>query len=161
MLDDDKYRFLIFGTGNCVNDLKKRIEDEGINNVKLKGYVDNKYIPSILSNSSLNLLNYSGTAYNWTRGNSSNKLFDYLASGKPILSTVKMGYDIIERYQCGSSVENTTPKEIAAEICKIAELSQEDYLNMCKNARTAADDFDIPKLADKYLAEIERVIGIK
>ncbi len=158
---DEKYKFLIFGTGNCVEDLKKRIEEEHIDNVKLKGYVDNKYVPSILSHSSLNILNYSGTAYNWTRGNSSNKLFDYLASGKPVLSTVKMGYDIIEKYQCGSSVENTTPEEIAAEIRKIAEMNQEEYLNMCKNARAAANDFDISKLADKYLAEIERVIGLK
>ena len=153
----DDYRFLIFGTGNCVEALQNRIDEEQINNVKLKGYVDNQLIPSILSHSSLNLLNYSGTAYNWSRGNSSNKLFEYLASGKPVLSTVKMGYDIIEKYKCGSSVEHTTPEEIAEEVRKIKELDSNAYLALCDNARKAAEDFDIPNLADKYLKEIDRI----
>lgn len=151
------YSFLIFGTGNCVDALQKRINDEHIENVKLKGYVDNQYIPSILSQSSLNLLNYSGTAYNWSRGNSSNKLFEYLASGKPVVSTVKMGYDIIERYKCGASVAHTSPEEIAAQIRMIKELDNSSYTQMCKNARAAAADFDIHTLATKYLHEIERI----
>ncbi len=154
----DEYNFLVFGTGNCVEDLQKRIDNEKITNVKLKGYVDNKFIPSILSRSSLNLLNYSGTAYNWSRGNSSNKLFEYLASGKPVLSTMKMGYDIIERYNCGASVEHTTPEEIATEIRKIKNLNSDAYADLCQNARKAAKDFDIPILSDKYLNEIERII---
>ena len=157
----NEYRFLVFGTGNCVEALQKRIDDEHIDNVKMKGYVDNSLIPSILSRSSLNLLNYSGTAYNWSRGNSSNKLFEYLASGKPVLSTVKMGYDIIERYQCGASVERTTPEDIAEEIRKIKELDNGAYEEMCKNARQAAEVFDIPVLADKYLSEINRILKIK
>lgn len=157
LLNDD-YSFLIFGTGNCVDALKKRIEEERIYNVKLKGYVDNKFVPSILSRSSVNLLNYSGVAYNWSRGNSSNKLFEYLASGKPVLSTVKMGYDIIEKYNCGASVEHTTACEIAAEIKKIKEMSDDKYAALCRNARKAAEDFNISNLADKYLTEIDRVI---
>ena len=126
--------------------------------MKLKGYVDNKFIPSILSHSSLNLLNYSGTAYNWSRGNSSNKLFEYLASSRPVLSTVKMGYDIIERYNCGASVTNTTPEEIAAEIRKIKEMNDAEYTLLCQNARKAAEDFDIPTLSQRYLAEIDRIM---
>lgn len=157
LLESD-YQFLVFGMGSCVEALQKRIDDEQINNVKLKGYVNNQFIPSILQHSSLNLLNYSGTAYNWSRGNSSNKLFEYLASGKPVLSTVKMGYDIIERYNCGASVEHTTAEEIAAEIQKIKALSAEQYADLCKNARTAAEQFNIPVLADKYLEEIERIL---
>lgn len=154
----NEYLFLVFGTGNCVDALQKRIDDEHIDNVKLKGYVNNQYIPSILQHSSLNLLNYSGTSYNWSRGNSSNKLFEYLASGKPVLSTVKMGYDIIERYDCGSSVSHTTPEEIAEEIKKFKMLSSDKYSAMCENARCAAEQFDISVLAEKYLEEINNVI---
>ena len=155
-----EYRFLVFGTGNCVEALQRRIDNERIENVKLKGYVDNKYIPSILSHSSLNLLNYSGTAYNWSRGNSSNKLFEYLASGKPVLSTVKMGYDIIEKFNCGSSVEHTTPEEIAKEIRKIKELEKAEYDLLCRNAKTAVKNYDIPVLANKYVQEIDRIIAM-
>lgn len=157
LLGDD-YRFLVFGTGNCVEALQKRIDDEQIGNVKLKGYVDTRMIPSVLSHASVNLLNYSGTAYNWSRGNSSNKLFEYLASGKPVVSTVKMGYDILERYSCGFSVENTTPEEVAREIRRVREMEPDAYETACKNARLAAQEFDIPVLAQTYMNEIHRII---
>ena len=147
--------FLIYGTGNCVDDINRRIEEEKINNVLMKGYVDNKFIPSILSMSSLNILNYSGSSYNWSRGNSSNKLFEYLASGKPVVSTVKMGYDIIERYGCGYSVEECTAENIASEIKKIMCMPNDEYELMCKNAKKAALDFDIPLLAKKYMGVLE------
>lgn len=147
--------FLIYGTGNCVDDLKVRIQNEKIKNVMLKGYVDNKYVPAVLSKSSLNILNYSGTAYNWSRGNSSNKLFEYLASGKPVLSTVKMGYDIIEKYSCGYSVEECTAENIADAIKRIKELPEAEYELMCKNARIAAGNFDIRILANEYMKVLE------
>ena len=152
------YKFLIYGTGNCVDALQKRIHNEQIDNVVLKGFVNNKLVPAILQRASLNLLNYSGTAYNWSRGNSSNKLFEYLASEKPVLSTVKMGYDILERFDCGFSVKHTTPEEIAHAIQTIKNMTCEEYTQMCKNARRAAEEFNIPTLSEKYLSEIDRIL---
>ncbi len=146
----DKVRILIYGDGGHAPALKQRLIDENITNVVFKGYVDNRYVPYILSHSSLNILNYAGNLYNWSRGNSSNKLFEYFASGKPVLSTVKMGYDLIERYACGCSVEECTAENIAAEIERIRTLPEADYQRMCAGARRAAADFDIPRLAEKY-----------
>lgn len=85
----ENVQFLIFGDGSELDTLKKRVGDEHLDNVKLKGFVARKYMPYILNKSSINILNYSQNEYNWTRGNSSNKLFEYMASGKPIISTVK------------------------------------------------------------------------
>ena len=39
--------------------------------------------------------------------------------------------DIIERYNCGASVEKTTPEEIAKEIRKIKELNSAEYTALC------------------------------
>ena len=110
-------QFLIYGDGNEKSMLEKRVEDEGLTNVKMKGYINKEFIPYILSKSSVNILNYSQTQYNWSRGNSSNKLFEYMASAKPIVSTVKMGYSIIEKYNCGLELENSTPQR--ADECNI------------------------------------------
>ena len=60
-------QFLIYGDGNQLEDLKQRVINEQLTNVKLKGYVDKKYIPYVLSRSSVNILNYS-QKYNWSRG---------------------------------------------------------------------------------------------
>lgn len=149
--------FLIYGSGSEENRIKKRITKEEITNVKLKGRVHKKYIPYILSNSSINLLNYSQKQYNWKRGNSSNKMFEYLASGKPILSTVKMGYSIIEKYDCGIELDNPSPVELAEAVLYIRGMSEESYQNKSNNALKASKEFDFEVLTEKLLEVIDYV----
>ena len=75
LLKDKKdIQFLIFGGGSELEKLQQRVKDEHIDNVIFKGFVEKKYIPYILSRSSVNVLNYSQSNYNWSRGNSSNCL---------------------------------------------------------------------------------------
>ena len=153
--DDKDIQFLIYGDGNQKKMLEKRIEDEGLDNVKMKGFVNKQFIPYILSKSSVNLLNYSHTQYNWARGNSSNKLFEYMASGKPIISTVKMGYSIIKKYKCGMELENSTPQELAQAIVDIKNMPEHEYKQLGTNAKKGANDFDFRVLASKLIDVID------
>nr|WP_300005253.1 glycosyltransferase family 4 protein [Tissierella sp.] len=156
LLKDQKdIQFLVYGQGNMLDDLKKRVKDEGLSNVKMKGYVDKKNIPYILSKSSVNLLNYSGTQYNWSRGNSSNKLFEYMASGKPIISTVEMGYSPIEKYDCGISLEESTPQALKKAILEIYNMDEGVYRKMGENGRLGAKEFDYGELTKKLKKVID------
>lgn len=158
LLKDKKdIQLLIYGDGNQKEMLEKRVKEENITNVKLKGFVNKQLIPNILSKSSVNILNYSQTQYNWTRGNSSNKLFEYMASGKPIISTVKMGYSIIEKYKCGIELENSTPEELASAILQIKQSSEEQYNSLAHNAKKGAKDFDFKNLTSKLINVIESI----
>lgn len=148
-------QFLIYGDGNQLDSLKKRIENEKITNVKMKGYIEKKYIPYILSKSSVNILNYSQNKYNWSRGNSSNKLFEYMASGTPIISTVKMGYSPIAKYDCGFSLEENTPENLAQSIMKTYKLSAKRYEEISNNAKQGALDFNYEKLTQRLINVIE------
>ncbi|MDN6162189.1 MAG: glycosyltransferase WbuB, partial [Atopostipes sp.] len=85
----------------------------------------------------------------------SNKLFEYMASGKPIISTVKMGYSPIEKYNCGISLENGLPEELAEAVMKIYSMSDETYNKINDNARKGALDFDYKKLAEKLYTVLE------
>ena len=69
-----------------------------------------------------------------------------------------MGYDILEQFDCGRSVETTTPEEIAKAIRSVKELDSDAYTALCNNARNAAAHFDIPILAKQYLNEIDRIL---
>lgn len=151
-------QFLIFGDGVELPKLKERIEKEKIENVRLKGFVDRKYIPYILSKSSVNVLNYSQSQYNWARGNSSNKLFEYMASGKPVISTVRMGYSIIRRYHCGVELADDTPEILAEQIIRVHDMDKDEYKQMGRNARKGAEDFDFSVLTDKLVKVIESVV---
>ncbi len=152
---NEEIQFLIYGEGNQLEELKQRVKKENINNVKLKGYVNKRNIPYILSKASINILNYSQTLYNWSRGNSSNKLFEYMAAGKPIISTVKMGYDIIEKYKCGFSLEKNTPQNLANEILTMKNMSEEEYLKYSQNALVGSREFDFKLLTVKLINVIE------
>lgn len=151
-------QFLIYGEGIQLPYLQERVEKEKLDNVKLKGYVNRQYIPYILEHSSINMLNYSQGQYNWTRGNSSNKLFEYMASGKPIISTVHMGYSIIKKYNCGVELEEDTPKALAEEIIKFHDMSKDSREKIGRNARAGAKDFDFTVLTEKLIKVIESVV---
>jgi len=153
--DDKEIQFLIYGDGNQKEMLEKRVAKEGLDNVKMKGFVNKQFIPYILSKSSLNILNYSHTQYNWARGNSSNKLFEYMASGKPIISTVKMGYSIIEKYKCGIELENSTPEELVQAISDIKNMPEHQYKLLGSNAKRGTNDFDFKVLTRKLIDVID------
>ena len=150
--------FHIYGDGNLVDKMNKRIVDENISNVKYKGYIENKFVPFVLSKSFVNLLNY-GNNYNWTRGCSSNKLFDYMASGKPIISTVKMGYSPIVNYKCGIELDENSGKCLSKAILRMLSLSTDEYMKLCENAKKASLDYDITRLSEKYSNVIIRLIN--
>ena len=154
---DNNIKFLIYGDGIDREQLEKRVKVEGITNVVFKGYVDKKYIPYILSKASVNILNYSQSKVNWARGNSSNKLFEYMASGKPIISTVKMGYCILSKYHCGFSTEKNDAESLAVEILKIKNMPHEEYEQMACNASVGAEDFDFPQLTKKLVSVFDYV----
>ncbi len=154
----DDVQFLIYGDGVELPGLQERAKSERIDNVKLKGFVNRQYVPYILSKSSINMLNYAQNQYNWTRGNSSNKLFEYMASGKPIISTVHMGYSIIKRYNCGVELDADTPEALAKEIMRIHDMEAKERDDIGKNASIGAKDFDFSVLTEKLINVIESVI---
>jgi len=156
--DYEDIDFLIFGEGVLREEMEKIVQEHGLSNVRFKGYVNRQYIPYVLSKSSVNLLNYAQDLYNWKRGNSSNKMFEYLASGKPIISTVKMGYDILERWQCGVTLEECSAECLAEKILQVKNLPEEEYLAMGKRAQEVAQEFDFEKLTDKLETVIESVM---
>lgn len=153
---ESNIQFIVYGDGIELNNLRKKVNDENISNIVFKGFVNKKYIPNILSRSDLNILNYSSESYNWSRGNSSNKLFEYLASEKPVISTAKMGYSIINKYNCGIELENNTPEELARAIIQFKQMSEQEYLQYSTNARNAAKHFDFQILTKSLIKIIEK-----
>jgi len=148
-------RFLIYGDGGECELLKKRCEEENINNVVFKGRVEKKYVPYILKKAYINILHNSSTSLD-KYGQSQNKFFEYLAAGKCIVQTYSTGYSICDRANCGISVHIQNAEEIARaviEVCSNRERCQE----MGENARRVAYEFDFNRLTEKLVEIIEKV----
>jgi glycosyltransferase involved in cell wall biosynthesis len=155
--DHSDIKILIYGSGSELPALSEQASALGLTNIAFKGEVDKQYIPYILSKSYINLLVYTSTKWNWSRGNSSNKLFEYMASGKPIISNVKMNYSIIDRYKCGLELEEDTPAAIAEAILSIKNMPANEYEVLGENGKTGAMDFDFTVLTDKLIAVLDTV----
>lgn len=152
----DKIKFLVFGDGDEKENLQKRCLDERIDNVIFKGKVEKKFVPSILSKANINILNYSNHEI-WKYGGSQNKNFEYLASEKPILSTITMGYDIIEKYCAGISLKRQDPETISEALISIFRMDEKLYREMAHNARKAAQDYDFRVLTKKLIDIVESI----
>ena len=149
-LNDDgfaeKIRFIIYGDGPDREVLEKRCREESINNVVFKGSIEKKYIPYALSCSDLNILNLK-PAKTQKYGNSSNKLFEYLAAGNPVIANIDEGkYPIITKYGCGKVVKAGSSEEYAKGIEYFYNLSNEERELYRSKAKETAKLFDTERI---------------
>lgn len=148
--------FHIFGNGDELDSLISYCDKNSIENIKFYGRILKEDIPSILSHSTANILTYKQVSL-MKYGGSQSKLFDYLASAKPIICNAKFGYNLIERYDCGIVTENQSEAAFTKVIKEICSLSDEKLELMGENARKAALDYDQPVLVDKLIKVIDYV----
>ena len=154
ILSDQNVKFLIWGDGDQLEPLRKRIKSENIRNICFKGRVDKKYIPYITSKAQLNIiLGENLPLYRF--GVSANKMFDYFASQRPTLNTTKHRYSIIDKYKAGLDIEDNSTESIAESIMYFKTLNKNDYDEYCINARKAAQNYCFTKLTIKLIDIIE------
>ena len=145
--------FILFGDGYQRKELEQYVNDNNVTNIIFKGNVEKKYVPYILSKSDLNIIT-GKHIYLYKYGLSPNKMFEYFASGKPTLSNIECGYDMLQEYNCGITVQGGSAEALAEGILKFYNMPKEEYNIYCQNALKAAQDFDFKILTDK----LEKVI---
>lgn len=154
LISNNRIKIIIFGNGDELEPLKKRLMEEEIDNVLFKGFVNKQYIPSIDSKADLNLVHWEMNPL-LRVGESYNKSFEYFAAGKPVFYTIRPGYSIVEKYGCGRLTEGFEPKDIAKGIQTMAEMSDTEKEEMAKNARMTAEIYDFKNLTKKLIEIIE------
>ncbi len=148
LINDPKIRFLIWGDGDELPYLKQRVADENIQNVKFKGRVEKKYIPYIVSQANLNIAHNTPSPL-FRFGISFNKLFDYLAAGKPVLSDFPSAHNPAVVYGAGVDVTDPTVKNIANAVENFAIMDYPQYSKYCENALSTAKEYDFKNLTQK------------
>lgn len=151
---DPKIKFLIWGAGDELEALKERVKQENIDNIVFKGFVEKKYIPAIVSRADVNVVHWEMSSL-LRFGVSYNKLFDYLAAGRPLFSTVRPGHSIIEENSCGRDTSGFEPADIAKGIQELALLPEDERIRMGVRARETAKEYDFLVLTKKLIAIME------
>ena len=140
--------FQVYGNGDMLDELKAYVQSNSIHNINFYGRIEKNKIPFILSNSNVNLLTYKKVDL-MKYGGSQSKLFDYLASGRPIISNADWGYNLITRYGCGSVTLNQSSTGLADAIEELYNQEPRVLKEMGLKARSAAEKYDQPHLVDK------------
>ncbi len=151
---EDRIQILVYGYGTQEDKLKKMAVDFGLKNIKFKGPLDKRYAMNLLSRSDINIFTFADTPL-LRYGTSPNKLFMYFASGKPVLSMVRPGYDLVEGRKAGISVKNE-PVIVADAMIKFLNMSKREYMSYCRNARQLGVEYDYKNLVNTLIEQIER-----
>ena len=149
-LRDTNICFLIYGDGDQRKKLEVEARNKDLKNIVFKGRVDKKYIPYILSRGDMNIV--TDEANNLGKyGVSWNKIFEYMASGKPVVVNYDMGqFNLVENNRFGWAEIYESVESFSNAVQQMMELPEEEYNIFCENAEKAAHIYDYKKLAKDY-----------
>lgn len=152
--EEDRVIILVYGYGNQEEKLRNIVNEYELKNIVFKGRLAPEYGMNLLSRSDLNVFTFKNTKL-LKYGVSPNKLFMYFASGKPVLSMIKPSYDLVQNRHAGLSVDND-PELIADAIVRFMNMSTDEYIDYCKNARLLSEEYDYKNLVKVLIHQIER-----
>lgn len=156
-VNNPKIKFLVWGEGDELPKLKKRVLQQKIDNVVFKGKVEKKYIPYITSRANLNFAHNSDSPL-FRFGISFNKIFDYFAAGRPILCDFKAKYNPVIESNAGVFFSSNDEREIANGIESFALMDKNELEKYCVSAKKAAEYYDFKNLTVELLGIINRTV---
>lgn len=155
-MKDDNVKFVMVGGGDKLDELRASAKDKGLDNILFVGPVSKCEIPGILARADLLLVAFTSENKVAKYGMSPNKLFDYLASGKPLLSDMPPYYSIVEKYDCGIERSFSTSKEFADQVRQM--IADKDSMKRWgENARSAANLYSFVSHTNHLIDIIEGI----
>lgn len=152
---DNSIRLLLYGDGKRKGYFADRYP---LPNIQWMGSVKKNQVPGVLNSADVLYLSTGKVYYG-----SENKLYEYLASGKPVISSVyKEHNDVVEKIGAGISVPPGDVGALAAAVKGFYTMSEEERMRMGeKGRRYAEENHNWPVLSRKLIDMIERVLSEK
>jgi glycosyltransferase involved in cell wall biosynthesis len=145
----DEIRFVLIGDGPEKPRLMALAKELGLQNVEFRDPIKKAEVPRFLQGTNALIFNLERVEV-FKYGISPNKIFDYMASGSPIIFSVEAPNNPIEEARCGLTVPPRDPKAMAEAVVKLYKMSQEEREVMGKRGREYVErHHDITKLAER------------
>lgn len=122
--DNSAFCFIVVGGGDDEERLRRIATTRGLNNVELVGFRPKSEIPGWLETFDVCYLGLKDVSVN-RYGISCNKLFEYMAAGKPVVASYKTDFDPVAMGKCGITV---APGDTDALVHAITRLSDDPAL---------------------------------
>lgn len=126
--DEKRIRLLMIGRGQEESAYRELIEDKKLDNITILPPVKKFQVPHMLKQADVLILNQGNVQWG-----SMNKLYDYMASGRPIISGVHARHnDVVTEVGGGISIPANDSNELATAIRKMYELPKAEREAMGK-----------------------------
>lgn len=140
---------LLVGQGRERAELQARSVQLGLKNVRFLDPVPKAQMPSLLAACDACIISTLDSPL-YRYGISPNKLFDYFASGRPVISLYSGKYDMVARYNAGIQVPAEDPVACANAIKRMRDMSSTQRAVLGENGRRAVyRELNYAKLAVK------------
>lgn len=148
-------RLEIAGTGPMEQELQNYVRNENMDNrVHFNGFLSGKALSDIVAGAKCIVL-----PSEWHE-NGPYSIMEAMAAGKPVIVSGEGGLpEIVQDGENGYICEAFNPNSLAECICKIEQLNDGQYEQMCSNASVKAAQMFCPeKYLSKLLAEYQRLM---
>lgn len=143
--------FRLVGSGEKRKELVNLKEELGLANVEFCEPVIKEKIPAVLAAADAFWIGTRNVKNLYRYGFSFNKLFEYLASGKPILFSIDSSYNPVEEAEAGLIVPPGDSAALSEAIIKLFKMPLEERISMGQKGIAYARKFhDMEILADQF-----------
>jgi glycosyltransferase involved in cell wall biosynthesis len=151
LLDSEGVQIIIVGQGPERDQLRQRAADLG--NVAFVGPIPKDQVPGTVALFDACYVGYRRSPL-YRFGVSPNKLYDYMAAGRPILFAAEAANQPVREADCGRTVAPDDPAALAAAIRSLAGATEQERARLGANARAYVERWhDYERLAGE-LADV-------
>lgn len=145
----DDYRFVLVGDGVKRQECRREAAAHALSNVEFHDPVPKSQVPRLQAGADVLIAAVlDSKAYRF--GLNLNKLFDYLASERPVLFSGNAPNDPVAESGAGFSIPPERPEEMAGALEQLLKMRPEERAEMGKRGRAYVErEFDITRLAER------------
>lgn len=148
--------FLLVGDGPSKPACQREAARQGLDNVLFADPVPKSEIPDVLAAMDVTVCTLRPSPVH-RYGLSMNKLFDYLASGRPTVFATNVDDDPITRASAGLQVPAQAPAELADALVRLVGLPEAERRELGERGqRYVREHHDVTRLADRFLSALAR-----
>lgn len=145
--------FFFVGDGPEKPKLIRRAREQSATNVTFLDPVPKSQVAAILRQSDLLVHCLKGVEIQ-KYGVSPNKLYDYLASGRPVIMAGSAANRVVEEAGAGLAVEADSPEALAQGILQIKQMPLEERLCLGANGRAYVERYHSTRVLGEILAQV-------
>jgi len=144
--------FVLVGDGPCKEELRQMVAENNLNNVKMLPAVPKSSIPDLLNAADALVITLRSVDL-FSYGVSPNKLFEYMASGKPILCAVNGEVaSLVKTVNAGVVVEPENPDALAQAALSLVENKDKCSIYGASGRKFVEENFSRSRMVENLIS---------